>query len=131
MNDKRKAIVLVIVLFVLGISLGGVGAHMWDAHVVASQGHHSAIKELKEELQLSPDQAKQFDQMVNDWRGKFHAMDAQRNSEWDPKYDEVRHEERNNIRTILTPEQKVKFEAFLKRIDEERQKQQQQQQQGR
>lgn len=128
MTDKRKAIVLVIVLFVLGISLGGVGAHMWDAHVIASQGHHRASEELKEELQLSPDQAKQFDQIMSDWRTKFHALDAQRNSEWDPKYDQVRHEERNGIRTILTPEQKVKFDAFLKHIDEERQKQQQQQQ---
>jgi len=126
MNDKRKAIVLVIVLFVLGIALGSVGAHMWDGHVIASQGHHRASEELKEELQLSPDQTKQFDQIMTDWRGKFRALDAQRSSEWDPKYDEIRHAERNNIRAILTPDQKVKFEAFLKRIDEERQKQQQQ-----
>jgi Spy/CpxP family protein refolding chaperone len=126
MTDKRKAIVLVIVLFVLGIALGGVGTHMWDAHVIAGQGHHSASKELKEELQLSPDQAKQFDQIMSDWRAKFHAMDVQKNAEWDPKYDQVRHEERNNIRVLLTPEQKAKFEAFLKRLDEERLKQQQQ-----
>lgn len=124
MNDKRKAVVLVVVLFVLGIALGSVGAHMWDGHVVASQRHHRASEELKEELQLSPDQTKHFDQIMTDWRGKFQALDAQRNSEWDPKYDEIRHEERNNIRAILTADQKVKFEAFLKRIDEERQKQQ-------
>ncbi len=124
MTDRRKAIVLVIVLFVLGISLGGVGAHLWDAHVIASQSHHRASEELKEELQLSPDQAKQFDQIMTDWRGKFHALEGQEHLEWDPKYDAIRHEERNNIRGILTPEQKVKFEAFLKHIDEERQKQQ-------
>jgi Spy/CpxP family protein refolding chaperone len=128
MTDKRKAVLLVIVLFVLGISLGSVGAHMWDAHVIADHGHHRASDELKEELQLSPDQAKQFDQIMTDWRGKFHALDGQEHLEWDPKYDAIRHEERNNIRTILTPDQKVKFDAFLKRIDEERQKQQQQQQ---
>ena len=126
MTDKRKAIVLVIVLFVLGIALGGVGTHLWDAHVIASQGHRSASKELKEELQLSPDQAKQFDQIISEWRAQFHAMDGQEHSEWDPKYDQVRHGERDKIRAILTSEQKVKFEAFLKRLDEERLKQQQQ-----
>ena len=125
MNDKRKAIVLVVVLFVLGIALGSVGAHMWDGHVIASQRHHRPSEELKQELQLSPDQTKQFDQIMTDWRGKFQGLGAQERSEWDPKYDQIRHEERNNIRAILTPDQKVKFEAFLKHLDEERQKQQQ------
>ena len=123
MTDKRKAIGLVIVLFVLGVALGAVGAHMWDQHV-ASQVHHSASKELKQLLQLSPDQAKQFDSIMSDWRAKFRALDGQKDSEWDPKYDQVRQQERDSIRAILTPDQKAKLEAFLKRIDEERQKQQ-------
>lgn len=126
MNDKRKAIGLVIVLFVLGVGLGAVSEHMWYVHVIAAGTHHSASKELKEELQLSPDQTRQFDTIMTDWRAKFHTMDAQEHKEWDPQYDQVRQQGRDSIRAILTPEQKVKFEAFLKRVDQERQKQQQQ-----
>lgn len=125
MSDKRKAIGLVIILFVLGIGLGAVSEHMWYVHVIADAPHHSASKELKEALELSPDQSRQYDAIMTDWRAKFHAMDAQEHSEWDPKYDQVRQQGRDSIRAILTPEQKVRFEAFLKHLDEERQKQQQ------
>lgn len=125
MNDKRKAIGLVVVLFALGVSLGALSVHMWDAHVIADHAHHSVSRELKDQLQLSPDQTRQFDSIMTDWRAKFRALDEQRDSEWDPKYDQIRHQERDRIRVILTPDQKVKFEAFLKKIDEERQKQQQ------
>ncbi|MGH9675886.1 MAG: hypothetical protein ACRD36_02185 [Candidatus Acidiferrum sp.] len=137
---SRKAVGLVVAVFVLGIALGGVGTHLWDAHVLASQRHPSIVQQLKDELQLSPDQAKQVDAVLNDDRTKFHALDAerhtewdskyavldtQRHAEWDPKFDQVRQQGRNSIRAILTAEQLPKFEAFLKRLDEERQKQQQ------
>ena len=142
MSDSRiswKAMGLVVVVFALGIALGAVGVHVWDAHVNASQQRPDIVKQLKDELQLSPDQAKQVDVILNDDRSKFHALDIQRHTEWDPKYavlDKERHAEwdaryaqvrqqgRDSIRAILTPDQKVKFEAFLKHLDEERQKQQ-------
>ena len=132
-----KAVGLVIVLFVLGIALGGVGTHVWDAHVLASQTHHSVIKELKDDLRLAPNQEKQFDVIITDERSKFHALDAQEHSEWDPKYhalkaqehaewdpkwDQVRQEGRDSIRAILTPEQRAKFDAFVKHLDEENEK---------
>lgn len=120
MTDKRKAIILVIVLFVLGIALGSVGTHMWDAHVLASQ-HHSVVKALKAELQMTPAQEKQFDAIIKDDHSKFRALHKQRDAEWDPKYDQVRQQGRQNIRAILTPEQRAKFDAFLKRLDQEHQ----------
>ena len=130
---------LVVVVFALGIALGAVGIHVWDAHVNASQQHPDPVKQLKEELQLSPDQAKQVDAILNDDRVKFRALhaqedaewhpkyadlDKQRHAEWDPKIDQVRQQGRDSIRAILTQDQKVKFDAFLKHLDEERQKQQ-------
>jgi LTXXQ motif family protein len=134
-----KAIGLVVVVFVLGIALGGVGTHLWEVRVLASQQHPDFVKQLKSELQLSPEQASKVDAILNDDHSKFHALDTQRHAEWDskydaldkqrhaewdPRYDQVRQQGRDSIRAILTPDQKVKFEAFLKRLDEERQKQQ-------
>ncbi|HEV2305193.1 MAG TPA: hypothetical protein VGR93_06720 [Candidatus Acidoferrales bacterium] len=121
MTDKRKAIILVIVLFVLGIALGSVGTHMWDAHVLASQ-HHSVVKALKAELQMTPAQEKQFDAIIKDDRSKFRALYMQRDAEWDPKIDQVRQQGRQNIRAILTPDQRAKFDAFFKSRDQEHQK---------
>ncbi|MFZ0213069.1 MAG: hypothetical protein WBE20_09365 [Candidatus Acidiferrales bacterium] len=126
MADNRvswKALALVVLVFVLGIALGGVGAHMWDARVIASQ-HRSRLKELKDELQLSPDQIKQFDALVSGARTKFNALDAQERAEWDPKDDQERQQWREQTRAILNPEQQAKFDAWTKHLDEERKKQQ-------
>lgn len=142
MNDSsvsRKPVLLVAAVFVLGIALGGVGTHLWDARAIPSR-HPGIVQQLREDLQLSPEQAKQVDAVLNDDRTKWRALDVQRHAEWDPKYavldtqrhaewdpkfDQVRQQGRNSIRAILTPEQRPKFEAFLKHLDEERQKQQQ------
>ena len=123
-SGSGKAVGLVIVVFVLGIALGGVGTHFWDAHSLASR-HLGILQQLKNDLQLSPDQAKQVDTIINDDWTKFRNLDSQRHAEWEPKYDQVRQQGRNSIRAILTPEQRPKFEAFLKHLYEERQKQQQ------
>ncbi len=119
MTDKRKAIILVIVLFVLGIALGAVGTHMWDAHVIAAQAHHSVIKDLKSQLQMTPAQEQQFDTIIKDDHAKFHALFQQRDAEWNPKIDQVRQQGRQNIRAILNPQQQATFDAFLKRLDQE------------
>ncbi|HEV2617066.1 MAG TPA: hypothetical protein VGU63_10700 [Candidatus Acidoferrales bacterium] len=125
-NVSRKAIGLVVVVFLLGIALGGVGTHLWDAHMLASQRHHSMVRELKEQLQLTPAQAAQYDALVSEARSKFHALDAQEHAEWYPKDDQVRQEWREKTRGILTADQKNTFDAFVKKLDEERQKEQHQ-----
>ncbi|HKF53215.1 MAG TPA: Spy/CpxP family protein refolding chaperone [Candidatus Acidoferrales bacterium] len=131
---------MVIVVFVLGIALGVVATHQWDARVIASQQRPRIEEQLKNDLQLSPDQATKVDAIIDNYRTQSRELDTQRHAEWDPKYaplnkashtewdpkyDQVRQQGRDSIRALLTPEQKVKFEAFLKRIDEERRKQQQ------
>lgn len=123
MTDKRKAILLVFILFVVGVALGAVGTHMWDAHVLANQTHHSLIKDLKAQLQMTPGQEKQFDAIIKQDRAQRHALTLQRNAEWDPKYAQVHRQARQNIRAILTPQQQAAFDTFLKRLDQERQKQ--------
>jgi Spy/CpxP family protein refolding chaperone len=122
MTDKRKAIILVIILFVLGIALGAVGTHMWDTHVRASQTHHSVIKDLKSELQMTPAQETQFDAIIKQENSKFHELHAQEQQEWDPKRDSVRQQGRDSIRAILSPEQRAKFDSFVKKLDDQRRK---------
>jgi Spy/CpxP family protein refolding chaperone len=39
-----------------------------------------------------------------------------------PQYDAAREQARDELRAVLTPEQRQKFEAFLRRLDEERKK---------
>lgn len=142
---SRKAVTLVLILFVLGIALGAVGEHLWNAHVLVSQRRPGVVAELKSELQLAGDQAKKFDAIIADqraksanlhsqehaeWTPRYRALDAQRDAEWNPKWDEVHQQGRDQIRAILTPEQVAKFDTFVKKLDEDRKKRQQQQQQS-
>jgi hypothetical protein len=140
-----KAVLLVVILFVLGIALGAVGEHLWNAHVIAAQHRRppGPAQQLKDELGLTADQAKQFDAIIADEGGKFanlraeersewepkHAtLEVQEHAEWDPKWDQVRQQGRDQIRAILTPDQRTKFDVFVKKFDEERRKRRQEQQ---
>jgi Spy/CpxP family protein refolding chaperone len=130
-NDKKRgeAAVLVVIVFLLGALLGGVGNHVWGERVwgkqtVSAQPTKSEIvKNLTKELELTPDQQKQLGAVVDDTRAQWRAL----YTTIEPRHEEIRQQSRDRIRAILTPDQKPKFEEFMKRIDEQRQKDEQQQ----
>ncbi|HVB58582.1 MAG TPA: hypothetical protein VNE63_19435 [Candidatus Acidoferrales bacterium] len=120
---RREAATLVVAVFLLGILLGGVGNHLWGARVwgmhrearaTAPAGHFT--QELSRELQLTPEQQKQIQKIVEDtqvqWRDLYAPLDTQR--------EQIREESHDQMRAVLTPEQKPKFDAFLHRLEEQR-----------
>ena len=130
-NDKKRgeAAVLVVVVFLLGALLGGVGNHVWGERVWGKQTISSQptkgtiVRDLTNQLQLTPDQQKQLGVIVDDTRTQWRAL----YTTIEPRHEEIRQQSRDRIRAILTPDQKPKFEEFMKRIDEQRQKDEQQQ----
>ncbi|HEY6467166.1 MAG TPA: periplasmic heavy metal sensor [Candidatus Acidoferrales bacterium] len=114
-RTKSEAGLLVLVVFVLGLLVGGVGNHLWGAHVWGStrQDHvgpgRPAPPPLSQVLGLSPDQQKQWDAIFNETHPQFQALDAQRNALFE--------QTRAKFRAILTPEQQVKFDAMAKERD--------------
>ncbi len=71
---------------------------------------------LTKELNLTPDQAKQLDDAIRDAQVKFKAI----REACQPKIDDTRAQAREKVRAFLTPEQRPKYEAYLKQVDEER-----------
>jgi len=130
-NDKKRgeAAILVVIVFLLGALLGGVGNHVWGERVWGKQTisgpqtKGQIVNNLTKELQLTPDQQKQLGAVVDDTRAQWRALYAT----IEPRHEEIRQQSRDRIRAILTPDQKPKFEEFMKRIDEQRQKDEQQQ----
>jgi len=119
---RSEAAILVALVFLLGVLLGGVGTHLWGERVwgvradaPAPQQKHLSV-ELTQDLQLTPDQQKQLHVIIEEtqakWRTLYGPLDGQR--------DEIRAESHDQMRAILTPEQKLKFDAFMKRVEEER-----------
>ena len=119
---NRKAIALLILVFVLGIALGAVGHMLLDRSVLASrprgQRGPGAMNRLTQELILTPGQQQGVAASLAETQRRYDAIREQMG----PQFDAARDQGRDQIRQILTPEQRPKFEDFLHRLDEERQK---------
>jgi Spy/CpxP family protein refolding chaperone len=123
-KTRSEAAVLVLIVFLLGAIAGGTANHLWGERVWGKQlppaqpTREQIVDKMTKELSLTPDQAKQFGDIVDDTRGKIHAdytaADAQR--------DQLRAAGRDRIRAILTPGQRPKFDAIMQKLDEERKK---------
>ncbi|MGD0962531.1 MAG: hypothetical protein ABSA57_01370 [Candidatus Acidiferrales bacterium] len=119
---RSEAAMLVALVFLLGILLGGVGNHLWGervwgvrADVPSPQQKHLSVL-LTQQLQLTSDQQKQIHVIIEEtqlkWRALYGPLDGQR--------DQIRAESHDQMRAILTPEQKPQFDAFMKQLEEQR-----------
>lgn len=123
-QTSRKAVFLVLAVFVLGILLGGLATYMFGGRVLAGMGQRGPrdrahlSERLTQDLGLNADQQRQLDAILAETQKKYEAI-------YEPvraQAEQVRQQGRENIRAILTPEQRTKFEEILRRIDEERKK---------
>jgi hypothetical protein len=126
-QGNRKAVLLVLILFLLGIAVGSLGTYVVTTRVLAARpqaslarnpGHVMAM--FTNDLGLNPDQQNQIQAILNDTRAKY----AQLHEKLDPEYEQVRQQGRQHIRQVLTPEQLPKFEDLLRQIDEDRRRRQ-------
>jgi len=122
---RLEAAALFLVVFVLGVVFGVVGNHVWGQRVSGEQApindkptRDQVIQDLTQRLQLTPDQQKQIAVAIDDTRARWQALYAPLDS---PR-EQIRQEGRAKIREVLTPDQQVKFDDFLKRLDEQRKK---------
>jgi Spy/CpxP family protein refolding chaperone len=122
---RREAAALFFVVFLLGVLLGGVGVHLWGERVLGeakpvntNPTRAQVIAQCTHELQLTPDQQKQMIAIIDDTRAKWAALYAP----LDSKKQQIGLDGRAHIRAILTPEQQVKFDDLMRRIDEQRKK---------
>jgi Spy/CpxP family protein refolding chaperone len=123
---SRKAALWVGVVFLLGAALGGMLGYVFAHHTAMAAPSQMTetvkraqkVQRLTQELDLSLDQQKQLDAIMASVQAQYKAI----HQSTDPQIDQARQKGREQIRAILTPEQKPKFEEFLKRLDEEKKK---------
>lgn len=122
-QGNRKAYLAVFILFILGIALGSVGTYLVTMRVQAARpqaglahnpGH--TMETYARDLNLNSEQQTQIQAILNDTRARY----AELHQKLDPEYEQVRHEGRERIRQVLTPEQRPKFEELLRQMDEDR-----------
>jgi Spy/CpxP family protein refolding chaperone len=125
-ETTRKAAFWVGVVFLLGAALGGMLGYVFAHHTAMAapaqmtdaQKRAQKVDRLTQELNLTASQQQQLDAILTSVQGEYKVI----RQSTEPQIDQARQKGREQIRAILTPEQKPKFEEFLKRLDEERKK---------
>ena len=124
-HSNRKALALIVLVLVLGVALGAVGHSLFDRRVLGARAQTQlqprpnpprAVARLTTELNLTPEQQKQIGDILMDMQHRFDAIHEQMN----PQFAQIREQGHDQIRQILTTEQRPKFEDFLKRVAEDR-----------
>jgi type II secretory pathway component PulJ len=123
---SRKAFLLVLLVFALGIGLGSLGTYVVTTRVLAARpqqpAHNPAntMAMFTRDLNLNGDQQKQIQAILTETRARY----AEIHSQADPEYEQARQAGREKIRQVLTQEQRPKFEDLLRRMDDERRRRQ-------
>jgi Spy/CpxP family protein refolding chaperone len=129
-ETRQKARLWLALVFILGAAIGGVFGYSF-AHrsYAATQGpttlseperRAKRIAEMTREVGLTPEQSTQMDQIIHQAHDEIKAI----HEKTDADVDVVRQKTREQMRSLLTPEQKPKFEAWIQRMDQEKKKQQ-------
>jgi len=111
-------------IFILGIAAGALGASVYHRWVEPGRPSGWAgkfdreryVKQMTEAVGLQPEQMGALSAILDETREGFLALRERLR----PQFDEIRQRARVRIRAILDADQQGRFEAFLKRWDEER-----------
>ncbi len=124
MSPTRKAALWVSVVFLLGAALGGVGGYYYAHHPVLAQNtplpepvrRAQRVEQLTQLLGLTSAQSQQVDAILLQKHTEAKVVHDQA----DAQLAQLHQKGRDEVRAILTPEQKPKFEEFLQKLDAER-----------
>lgn len=123
-SATRKAALWVGVVFLLGAALGGMIGYGFAHRSVSAAStplpepvrRAHRVEQLTQLLNLTNAQSQQVDAILMQKHAEAKAIHDQT----DAQLEQLHQKGREQIRTILTPEQKPKFEEFLKNLDRER-----------
>ena len=121
---QQKATLWLAIVFVLGASLGGVFGYYFAHRSYASERvslspeakRAQRREKLTRDVQLTPDQQKQVIAILDQSHLEYKAI----HEVMDPRIESVRQKTRDQIRSLLSADQKPKFEEFLRQLDGER-----------
>jgi len=124
MSATWKAALWVGVVFLLGTALGGTLGYSYAHHLVsaantplsepARRAHR--VEQLTQLLNLTSAQSQQVDAILLQRHTEVKTIHDQT----DAQIERIRQKGRDQVRAILTPQQKPKFEEFLKSLDQQR-----------
>ncbi len=123
-ETRAKVGLAFLVVFLLGVAAGALSLSaylhrvdpprqaIWNGKV----NRERYTRELTEAVQLQPEQTGTLNAALDETREEFLTLRRR----LQPQFEEVKQRARQRIRSVLNAEQQSRFEAFVKRWDEER-----------
>ena len=129
-ETRQKARLWLGLVFILGAAIGGVFGYSFahrsyaatQAPATLSEPERRAkrVAEMTKEVGLTPEQIAQIDQIIHQAHDEMKTI----HEKSDADVDVVRQRAREQMRSLLTPDQRPKFEAMVERWNQEKKKQQ-------
>jgi Spy/CpxP family protein refolding chaperone len=132
-DSLRRARLWLAVVFLVGAAIGALFGYSFAHHTVMAKTNvppmteperrAKRVADISKEVGLTPEQSQKVDEIIRQAHSNMKAIRQKAEAD----VDAVRETARNEMRGMLTPEQKAKFEAMIQRMDAERKKAQSQQ----
>jgi hypothetical protein len=118
LTSKRKAHLIVVTAFILGIAVGASGQYLlsYQAPPPPASTPAEVADELTRVLNLDQPQHSQVIQILSDCQTQSQDLKEQNR----PHFQAIRENGRNRIRALLSPEQLVLFNQWIKDLDAKR-----------
>lgn len=121
MSPDRRSSVYVVLIFASGLLLGGtlmnIAEHYWlHAHAANEydiRQHRVIARQMSERLHLSEAQQKAVDGVLQQTVQQYQSLETR----LAPQFDQVRQQDRQALRDILTSDQKVEFDRIVATVD--------------
>jgi hypothetical protein len=120
LTSKRKAHLIVVTAFILGIAVGASGQYLLShqAPPPTASTPVDVADELTGVLKLDQSQRSQVVQILGDCQKQSQDLREQNR----PQFQAIRENARNRIRVLLSPEQLALFNQWIKDLDAKRAK---------
>ncbi len=115
MSARGKASLFLIVAFLLGVAVGGLGFGVYVAQAGGRLPFHQperfqahVLQRLSRDLSLQPDQRERVQVILRETAQEF----ARLREEMGPRFQEIRTRSRDRIRSVLDQQQQARFDRL-------------------
>lgn len=123
METDRRTTVYVGLIFVSGLLLGGtlmnLAEHYWlhahSANEYDIRQHRLIAAEMSHRLHLNSQQQSAVDTVLQQTVGQYQQLEQR----LAPQFDQLRQQDRDHLRAILDPQQRLEFDRIVREVDAE------------